>query len=187
MSVSVLMSMLGPELILLVGACATLLFGGSRDKGGGAWASPVAFVTVVAALVVALRQGHPTGHEAALGLWITSLTYYARIIGLGVGALVLLVNWAQSIRQERGEYMAMILFSILGIMLTASANDWVVLLFAVELVSIPTYVLIAMSRDDVRACESSVKYFFLGALSAAVLAYGFSFLYGASGTTVISP
>ncbi len=185
MTVSALMSMLGPELILLIGACATLMFGGSREKGGGHFASPMAFITVVVALVVALRQGHPSGHEAALGLWITSLTYYARLIGLGVGALIILVNWTQSLRHERGEYMAMILFSLLGILLTASANDWVVLFFAVELVSIPTYVLIALSRDDSRACESSVKYFFLGALSAAVLAYGFSFLYGAAGTTVI--
>jgi len=185
MTVSALMSMLGPELILLIGACATLLFGGSREKGGGHLASPLALITVVVALVVALRHGHPSGTEAALGLWITSLTYYARVIGLGVGALILLVNWVQSLPHERGEYMAMILFSLLGILLTASANDWVVLFFAVELVSIPTYVMIALSRDDARACESSVKYFFLGALSAAVLAYGFSFLYGAAGTTVI--
>lgn len=185
MTISALMSMLGPELLLLLGAGVTLLAGGSREKGGGFWASPVAFVTVVAALVVAVRKGHPTGDEAALGLWITSLTYYARVIGLGVGALIVLVNWAQSVGHERGEYMAMILFSLLGVLLTASANDWVVLFFAVELVSVPTYVLIALSRDDARACESSVKYFFLGAMSAAVLAYGFSFLYGAGGTTAI--
>ena len=57
---------------------------------------------------------------------------------------------------------------MLGVLLTASANDWVVLFFAIELVSIPTYVLIALSRDDARASESCVKYFFLGALAAAV-------------------
>jgi NADH-quinone oxidoreductase subunit N len=81
--------------------------------------------------------------------------------------------------------MSMILLSLLGVLLTASANDWVVLFFAIELVSVPTYVLIALSRDDRRSPESSVKYFFLGALSAAILAYGLSFLYGASGTTTI--
>jgi len=185
MSVSALIDMVGPELALLVGACVTLLFGGSREKGGGHLASPVAFLTIVVAFALALQHGMPSGQEAALGLWITSLTYYARVIGLGVGGLIVLVNWVQSQRHERGEFMAMILFSLLGVLLTASANDWVVLFFAIELVSIPTYVMIALSRDDARACESSVKYFFLGALSAALLAYGFSFLYGASGTTLI--
>jgi len=185
-SVSAMMSMLAPEFILLVGGCAVLLLGGSRERGGGQWASPVALATVLVALYVSIRQGAPRGDEAALlGLWLTSLTFYVRVIGLGVGALILLVNWAQSVGHERGEYMSMILFSLLGVLLTASANDWLVLFFAVELVSVPTYVLIALSRDDVRASESSVKYFFLGALSAAVLAYGFSFLYGAAGTTVI--
>lgn len=187
MSLSWVMTVLAPELILLVGACVVLLCGGSREKGGGRLASPVAFLTVLVALVVAVMQGRPSGDVAFLGLWLTSLTYYVRLIGLGVGALILLVNWAQSERHERGEYMSMILFSLLGVLLTASANDWVILFFAVELVSVPTYVLIALSREDVRASESSVKYFFLGALSAAVLAYGFSFLYGAAGTTVINP
>jgi NADH-quinone oxidoreductase subunit N len=79
----------------------------------------------------------------------------------------------------------MILFSLLGVLLTASANDWVVLFFAIELVSVPTYVLIALSRDDPRASESAIKYFFLGALSAAILVFGLVFLYGASGTTTI--
>ncbi|MFQ5464019.1 MAG: NADH-quinone oxidoreductase subunit N, partial [Phycisphaerae bacterium] len=82
-------------------------------------------------------------------------------------------------------FMAMILLSLLGVLLTASANDLVVLFFAIELVSVPTYVLIALSRSDVRASESAVKYFFLGALAAAVLAYGFAFLYGAFGTTTL--
>lgn len=184
MSLSAVVSMLGPELVLLCGACVVLLAGGSRDKGGSL-VSPLALLTLLVALVVSYRSGRPSGTEAVLGLWLTSITYYARIIGLSVGILILLVNWSQGLRQERGEFTAMVLFSLLGILLTASANDWVVLFFAIELVSVPTYVLIALSREDARAAESSVKYFFLGALAAAVLAYGFSFLYGASGTTLI--
>lgn len=185
MTISTVMSMFGPELILLVGACAALLAGGSREKGGGFGASPVALLTLLAALFVSLRSGRPAGDEFALGLWLTSMTYYVRVIGLGVGVLILLVNWSQGLSHERGEYMAMILFSLLGVLLTASANDWIVLFFAIELVSVPTYVLIAISREDSRASESCVKYFFLGAMAAAVLAYGFSFLYGAAGTTLI--
>jgi NADH-quinone oxidoreductase subunit N len=81
--------------------------------------------------------------------------------------------------------MGMLLFSLLGVLLTASANDLIVLFFAIELVSVPTYVLIALSREEARGSEAAVKYFFLGALAAAILAYGMSFLYGSAGTTAI--
>src|SRR5690606_5882248 len=59
--------------------------------------------------------------------------------------------------------------------------DLLVLFFAIELVSVPTYVLVALSRRDKRASEASVKYFFLGAVAAGVMVYGFSFLYGTLG------
>jgi NADH-quinone oxidoreductase subunit N len=81
---------------------------------------------------------------------------------------------------------SMILFSLAGILATALADDLVLLFLALELVSVPTYVLIATSRSDIRAQEAGIKYFFLGAMSSALEVYGFSFLYGASGTTSIS-
>ncbi len=185
MSAGVIFSTLAPELILLIGACAVLLVGALRAGSLRTLVSPLAFVTVLAALGASVMQGEPKGTEAFLGLWFHSLTFYARIVGLSVGALIVLVNWRQAKEQERGEYLSMILFSLLGVLLTASANDLLVLFFAIELVSIPPYVLIALSRVDVRASEAAVKYFFLGALSAAIFAYGLSFLYGAMGTTTL--
>jgi NADH-quinone oxidoreductase subunit N len=71
-------------------------------------------------------------------------------------------------------------------MLTASADDLVVLFFALELVSVPTYILVALSRTDRRASEAALKYFFLGAMAAAITVYGLSFLYGITGTTIMS-
>ncbi|MFQ5590839.1 MAG: NADH-quinone oxidoreductase subunit N [Phycisphaerae bacterium] len=176
---------LAPESILLVGACAVLVVGLTDLSRRAPWASAIALLTVLAALIVSICLGAPTGDAAALGLWLTPLTFYTRCVTLGIGSLIVLVNWHQPAPTERGEYLAMILLSLLGLLLTASANDLVVLFFAIELVSVPTYVLIALSRDDQRASEASVKYFFLGALSAAVLAYGLSFLYGVAGTTTI--
>ncbi len=176
---------LSPEFILLIGACATLGLGAAKASLIRCWASGLACGVLLLALVVTVWQGEPAGTGAALGLWVTPLTFYTRCIALSVGLLIVLVNWRQPAAQERGEYMSMILFSLLGVLLTASANDLLVLFFAIELVSIPTYVLIALSRDDRRASESAVKYFFLGAMAAAILAYGLSFLYGAAGTTVI--
>ncbi len=185
MSTNSLLTSLAPEWILLVGAGAALMAGLAGFSRRGPWPSAIALLAVLIALGASIRLGAPKGDIAALGLWLTPLTYYTRCIALGIGALIVLVNWHQPAAQERGEYMAMILLSLLGALLTASANDLLVLFFAIELVSIPTYVLIALSREDRRASEAAVKYFFLGALSAALFAYGLSFLYGAAGTTTI--
>ncbi|MHC5109658.1 MAG: NADH-quinone oxidoreductase subunit N [Planctomycetota bacterium] len=183
-----------PELLLLAGACCTLILGarapeadrqGKAPGGGVAIVSPFTLIVLLAAFVISLLQKPEGVVETVPGLWLTSLTHYTRLITLGVGMLIVLVNWHQSEWKERGEYMALIQLSLLGIMLTAAANDLVVLFFAIELVSVPTYVLIALSRNDARASEASVKYFFLGALAAAILAYGMSFLYGMAGTTTL--
>lgn len=185
MSASYVFAALAPELVLLVGSCAVLLLGAVRSSGVRALAAPVALLAVAVALVTALAQGRPDGTQAFLGLWFHSLTYYTRLVSLSVGALIVLVNWRQPKESERGEFLAMVLLSLLGLLLTASANDLLVLFFAIELVSVPTYVMIALSRVDARASEAAVKYFFLGALSAALLAYGLSFVYGAMGTTTL--
>ena len=166
-----------PELILLVGACVVLIVGVTASPSARHAASTATLATLLAALAATLWLGTPTEGAMIPGLWLTSLTFFVRIITLVIGALIALVNWHQPAAEERGEYMALILFSLLGVLLTASANDLIVLLFAIELVSVPTYVLIALSRTDARASES--------ALSAAILAYGMSFLYGGTGTTTI--
>lgn len=185
MTIDAFLVQLAPELILLVGACAVLIAGVMKASSGGRWVSPITLIVVLAALLATLRLGVPDGTQGPPGLWLTSLTFYTRCIALAIGALIVLVNWHQPVTEERGEYMSMILFSLLGVLLTASANDLLVLFFAIELVSVPTYVLIGLSREDSRASEAAVKYFFLGAMSAAILAYGLSFLYGAAGTTTI--
>ena len=177
--------LLAPEFIMLIGGCLALIAGATSASQRAQLVSPLALATVIAALLAALALGTPDSAQVIPGLWLSSLTFYVRCVALVIGALIILVNWHQPTATERGEYMALILFSLLGVLLTASSNDLIVLFFSIELVSIPTYVLIGLSREDSRASESAVKYFFLGALSAAILAYGMSFLYGAAGTTLL--
>ncbi|HAI14537.1 MAG TPA: hypothetical protein DCM28_22720, partial [Phycisphaerales bacterium] len=83
----------------------------------------------------------------------------------------------------RGEFYAFFLFSLTGVMLCGGASDLVWLFLALELTSLPTYVMVATGRDSIKASESGIKYFFLGALSAAVFLYGFAMIYGATGVT----
>jgi len=86
----------------------------------------------------------------------------------------------------RGEFYAFFLLSLAGVMLCGGANDLAWLFLSLELVSLPTYIMVATSRDAVDARESAVKYFFLGAMAVAVFLYGFALIYGVTGTTVFT-
>ena len=83
------------------------------------------------------------------------------------------------------EYHLLLLASLLGMMLLASARELVLLFVAFELMSIPLYVLAGFVKREELAVEAALKFFLVGSLSTAVLAYGLSFLYGATGTTAL--
>lgn len=87
---------------------------------------------------------------------------------------------------SRGEFFGFLLLSLVGLMLVAGAEDLIWLFLALELTSLPTYVLVATSRPSLRAPEAGVKYFFLGAFAAAIFLYGFALIYTATGTTYLS-
>jgi len=86
------------------------------------------------------------------------------------------------IRVNRGEFYAFLLLSLIGVNLCTTATDMIWLFLALELTSLPTYIMVAMSRPMRGAQEAAVKYFFLGALATAVFLFGFALLYGSTGT-----
>ncbi len=87
---------------------------------------------------------------------------------------------------ERGEYYSLLLFTTSGMMLMGAAADLIVVLIALELLSIPLYILSGLARPDPASEESALKYFLLGAFSSAFLVYGIALTYGATGTTGLS-
>lgn len=89
-------------------------------------------------------------------------------------------------RVNRGEFFVLLLFSVMGATLVCNANDLIWLFLALELTSLPTYVMVAMSRPSRKAQEAGVKYFFLGAFATAIFLYGFALLYGSTGTMVLT-
>ena len=78
------------------------------------------------------------------------------------------------------EYPILILFSVLGMSLMVSANDLITLYLAIELQSLPLYVLASFKRDNTESSEAGVKYFVLGALSSSLFLFGASIVYGFS-------
>jgi len=114
------------------------------------------------------------------------LAQYTAIVALGGAILSLLIAFHQPRRAVSGEFFAMLFFTAVGLIMTGMASDLIVLLLAVELSSIPSYVLVGLSRRHVLTEEATTKYFFLGTLATALFAYGLIFLYGAAGTTDLS-
>jgi len=84
-----------------------------------------------------------------------------------------------------GEPYILLLSSVLGMFLLAGSNDIVTLFIALELVSIPSYVLAGYKRSDVRSGEAALKYLIFGAMSSGLMIYGFSLLFGVTGSTNI--
>jgi NADH-quinone oxidoreductase subunit N len=82
-----------------------------------------------------------------------------------------------------GEYYTLVLFSIVGMIMMATATDLLVIFIALEVLSLSVYVLTAIRRDHLPGTEAAFKYFLLGAFSSAFFLYGIAFTYGVTGST----
>ena len=83
----------------------------------------------------------------------------------------------------KGEYYALVLFAVAGMMMMAMANDLLIIFVSLEILSLAVYVLTGIRRDDPRSTEAAFKYFLLGAFSSAFFLYGIAFTYGLTGST----
>ena len=113
----------------------------------------------------------------------TDLALLIKVIALAGGAVLVLFCWHDMPADNAADYHACLLIMIAGLGLTAAANDLITLFLSLELVSIPTYVMLYLPRADEPAQEAALKYFLLSVFSSALLLFGFSYLYGMGGTT----
>ncbi|MGE5375598.1 MAG: NADH-quinone oxidoreductase subunit N [Bacteroidota bacterium] len=101
----------------------------------------------------------------------------------GLMGIALSFGYIKRMNLERGEYYTLMLFSIAGMMLMAQAGDLIVVFLALELLSIPLYVLAAFDRPRAESEEAGLKYFLLGAFATGFIVYGTALVFGATGTT----
>jgi NADH-quinone oxidoreductase subunit N len=186
-----------PELVLGTVACVLVLLGCSNRASSRHAAPLLALITLVAVFVMlcfratSADAGH-TLSDSAGTLRLFHFSQYVKLLTAAVGAMLLLLSWptnsegtgnsAMNVGQESGEFFGLMLLSLTGIFLVAGANDLILLFLGIELASIPTYVMVSISRPLPVAQEAGVKYFFLGAMAAAVMLFGFSYLYGVTGS-----
>lgn len=106
-----------------------------------------------------------------------------------IGTSLIFVYTRQYIQQRnmfRGEFYALVLFSVVGMMIMVSGQSMLTLYVGLELLSLSLYALVALDRDNQRATEAAMKYFVLGALASGMLLYGMSMVYGMTGSLNIS-
>jgi NADH-quinone oxidoreductase subunit N len=104
-----------------------------------------------------------------------------------VGVLTVMFS-AQTVERDRlpaGEYYAILMFAVFGMMLMGQATDLLVIFLALETMSIAVYILTGLRRDQQQSTEAAFKYFLLGAFASSFFLYGIAFLYGVTGTTNI--
>jgi len=174
-----------PELVLATAGCVALVCGQARQRAVRDAIPWITLLGVIAAGLLLRLVATETTSEIHSGLLLDNLALFIRLNTIILGVVIVLVAWEQPTEAERGEFFSMLAFTLAGLMLVGAAANLLVLFMALELVSIPAYVLVTLSRRDPRAIESGTKYFYLGALAAAITAYGFSFLYGVTGSATL--
>jgi len=107
----------------------------------------------------------------------------ALLLVSGLFGIALAYGYVKRMGIERGEYYTLLLFSVTGMMLMAQATDLIIVFLALELLSIPLYVLAAFARPNVESEEAGIKYFLLGAFSTGFVVYGIVLIFGATGST----
>lgn len=108
--------------------------------------------------------------------------FYLFLAGTAV-AILISVRYLEIEHENHGEYYALMLLSVVGMMCMAAGFDIVLIFIGLELMAISTYVLVGFLRRDRRSNEAALKYLLLGAFSSGIFAYGLSLLYGLSGST----
>ncbi|GAB4401473.1 MAG: NADH-quinone oxidoreductase subunit N [Anaerolineales bacterium] len=173
-----------PYLILTVWACVLLIADLFIPKGRKGITAFLAALGIAISLGYAITQ---TGIESAgfnSMVALDGFSTFANILLLASGlfAIALAYGYTKRMGIERGEYYILLLFSLTGMMLMAQANDLIMVFIALELLSIPLYVLSAVSRK-LNSEESGVKYFLLGAFASGFVVYGTALIFGATGST----
>ncbi|ODV11162.1 MAG: NADH-quinone oxidoreductase subunit N [Rubrivivax sp. SCN 70-15] len=178
-----------PEIWLLAAACAITLIDLFVTDAGR---RPTFWLTQAALAVFALL------HLRAFDAGDTVYALQGMVVGDPMGhllaffaaiATMVTVAYARPTLASRemlkGEFFTLTLFSLLGISVMTSANNFLVVYLGLELMSLSLYALTAMRRDHAVSTEAAMKYFVLGALASGFLLYGLSMMYGATGTLAI--
>jgi len=174
-----------PLIFLTVWACILLLVDLFIPKGRKGWTALIAAVGLATAMGLSLAQAGQENIAFSGMVVLDGFSSFLDVLFLGTGLLgiALAYGYLRRMGIERGEYYPLLLFSVTGMLLMAQAGDLIVIFLALELLSIPLYVLSAFARPRLESEEAGLKYFLLGAFSTGFVVYGIALVFGATGAT----
>ncbi len=174
-----------PLTFLTVWACALLLVDlFVKRKGITAFLASLGLALTLG-LTIAQIGLASTGFNSMVILDGFSIFLNSLLLISGLLGVALAYGYLRRMGIERGEYYTLLLFSITGMMLMAQAGDLIIVFLALEMLSIPLYVLSAFARPQATSEEAGLKYFLLGAFSTGFVVYGIALVFGATGTTAL--
>ncbi len=174
-----------PLMILVGWACILLLLDAfiTGDKEG--WTAIFAALGLAVVLgfsVAQFGQEYRTFNDMIV---VDGFARFLNVIfaGSGIVAIALAYDYLKRMDLDRGEFYALLMFSISGMLLMSMAADLIVIFLALELLSIPLYVLAGFARPKLESEEAALKYFLLGAFASGFVVYGVALCFGAAATT----
>jgi NADH-quinone oxidoreductase subunit N len=173
-----------PEIILSIVATLLMVLDPLINRRSSSLFGTLSLLGLIAALFGAVAAYSQPGPAFGGLLIVDGFATFFRVLVIVVGILTVLPSYRFLARQEAetGEYHALLLYSIAGQCLMASANELIMIFIGLEVSSIASYVLAGYLRDDKRANEAALKYFLLGSFATAFFLYGVALVYGATGT-----
>ena len=174
-----------PEILILTIGLLVLIFEpfwkGEQKRNAG-WLTAGGLLVAMLVSLIFARPGEPV---AVLGgmLRFDWLGFFLKMLFMFAAAATALLLMDHEKVGKRGEAYLMLLASLIGMNFMASAGDLIMLYLSIETASIPLYILSGFLLDDEHSTEAGFKYFLYGAMSSTIMLYGFSLLFGFSGTT----
>ena len=177
-----------PYTILTVWACVLLLVDLFIPKNRKSLTALLSALGLAITLGFTLAQigMQQTGFNNMVVLDGFSTFVNALILISGLLGVALAHGYVKRMGIERGEYYTLLLFSVTGMLLMAQATDLIMVFLALELLSIPLYVLAAFALPKLESEEAGMKYFLLGAFSTGFVVYGIALIFGATGSTSLA-
>jgi len=174
-----------PEIILTVVGTLIMFLEAILSDSQKRIFAPLSLAGLTAALVSAIYANGSPGPAFHDMLVIDGFATFFRVLVIAVGMLAIFGS-TEYLRRENhpgGEFYALILFSVMGQCVMATANELIMIFIGLEISSIASYILAGYLRDDARNNESALKYFLLGSFATAFLLYGIAWIYGFTGST----
>jgi NADH-quinone oxidoreductase subunit N len=176
------------EIFVVAGICVVLLIDVFIKERWRAISYYLSLLTLAGAAYTTIRYGVQARSTAWSGTFVADpMGDVLKLFAYGTVAVAFLYSRDYLRRQGlfKGEYFVLGLVALLGIMVMVSAGNLITMYIGIELLSLSLYAMVAFDRDSGVAAESAIKYFVLGAIASGTLLYGFSIVYGMTGTLAL--